>query len=180
MLSPFLQESLKSSNSLSEKLVFHMAVMRWKVNALTAEELTALNLWIDEQQKSKEQARMLPWMQEADEHDDLLFAENAHIQRYVTRALIKMADINKLRNAAILMTFHQRYRQRLRKLSDTQVLRLCSSSGALNPRRAVSQVTCKYSPCTPLLILFSLMFFLATSAGGQWRRGRHSMKSTPR
>jgi len=81
-LSPFLREALKSSPSTSEKLMFHMAAMRWKVDALTAEELDVLNLWIDEQHKSKEQARVLPWTQEADEYDDLLFVENAHIQRY--------------------------------------------------------------------------------------------------
>jgi hypothetical protein len=82
MLSPFLKEAVKST-SASEKLAFHMAVMRWKVSVLTTEELDVLHLWINEQRKLKERARVLPWEQEASEHGDTFFAENAYIQRHV-------------------------------------------------------------------------------------------------
>lgn len=61
-----------------------MAFMRWKVSILTPEELGTLQSWIEEQHKSKEQVRVVPWSQEAKEYGDSLFAENEHIQRYVT------------------------------------------------------------------------------------------------
>ena len=83
MLSPFLKEAVTTTTATSERLIFHMAVMRWKVKALTTEELDVLRSWIDEQQRSKEKVRVLPWAQEANEHSDPFFAENAHIQRYV-------------------------------------------------------------------------------------------------
>lgn len=67
--------------------MFHMAVMRWKVGALKSAKLNKLHSWIDEQQKLKEQARALPWLQEADEYADPHFAENSHIQRYVVWGL---------------------------------------------------------------------------------------------
>lgn len=80
VLSPAsLKEATKSSATHSEKLVFHMAVMRWKVNALTPNELDVLNTWIDGEQKSK---NMPPWSQEANEYGDVHFAESSHIQRY--------------------------------------------------------------------------------------------------
>ena len=60
-----------------------MAVMRWKVSTLEPDELGVLQSWINEQRKSKEQARVLPWSQEAEEYGDPLFAENTYIQRYV-------------------------------------------------------------------------------------------------
>ena len=87
MLHQFLKEAVKSSSTKSEKLVFHMAVMRWKVDAMKSAELDKLHLWIDEQQKLKEQARVLPWLQEADEYADPHFAENSHVQRYVVGGL---------------------------------------------------------------------------------------------
>ena len=83
MLHQFLREAVKSLSTKSEKLVFHMAVMRWKVDALKSAELDKLHSWIDEQQKLKEQAHALPWLQEADEYADPHFTENSHVQRYV-------------------------------------------------------------------------------------------------
>ena len=83
MLSPFLNEPVESSAPKSERFTFHVAVMRWKVNNLTPNELGVLWSWIDEQKKVKEQDRVEPWLKEAEEYGDSLFAENAHIQRYV-------------------------------------------------------------------------------------------------
>ena len=83
LLRPFLKDAVESSPSNSERLVFHMVFMRWKVEGLTPEELDELHLWIKEQQESKEQANQLPLSQEAEEYSDPLFAENSHIQRYV-------------------------------------------------------------------------------------------------
>ena len=60
-LGPFLNEAAEFSSHRYGKLTFHMAVMRWKVSKLTAEELDNLRSWVDEQHKSKEQARTLPW-----------------------------------------------------------------------------------------------------------------------
>ena len=83
LLRPFLKDAVESSPSKSERLVFHMAFMRWKVDSLTPEELDELHSWIKEQQELKEQANQLPLSQEAEEYGDPLFAENSHIQRYV-------------------------------------------------------------------------------------------------
>ena len=80
MLSPFLKEAAQSSVVRSEKFMFHMAVMRWKVGALAPEELDALRAWIHEQQNSK---NVVPWSLEADKYGDSLLAENSGIQRYV-------------------------------------------------------------------------------------------------
>ena len=79
-----MKEVAESSVPRSERLLFHMAVMKWKVSTLTPDELNVLQSWIDDQYKTKEQARLLPWAQEANEYGDTLFAENTHIQRYVT------------------------------------------------------------------------------------------------
>ena len=83
LLGPFLKEAVKSLTPKSEKFLFHMAVMRWKVDVLPPEELDFLHSWIKDQQKLKEEVRALPWSQEADEYGDPLFAENAYIQGYV-------------------------------------------------------------------------------------------------
>ena len=85
ILKPFLKEAVKTSTSTSEKLVFHMAVMRWKCSLLTTDGLTTLQDWVDEQHKSKEKIRSLPWSDEAGEHGDGLFAENTYVQSYVVQ-----------------------------------------------------------------------------------------------
>jgi hypothetical protein len=82
-LKPFLKETVKASASSSQKLLFHMAVMRWKYTLLTDTESTALHNWIDEQHMLKDQTRTLPWSEEASEHGDDLFSENLLTQRYV-------------------------------------------------------------------------------------------------
>lgn len=79
---PFLNEAAKSSTTSSEKLVFHVAVMRWKCSLLNADELATLRDWIEEQRKAKQNMQALPWSLEATEYGDELFAENNHIQRY--------------------------------------------------------------------------------------------------
>ena len=80
-LKPFLKATTKSSTTSSEKLVFHIAVMRWKCSLLTPEELAMLQDWIKKQQKDRKKAQALPWSSEAAEHGDKQFAENVHIQR---------------------------------------------------------------------------------------------------
>jgi hypothetical protein len=82
LLKPFLKEVAKSSTTSSEKLVFHVAVMRWKCSLLNPEELTTLHNWIDEQQKIRQKTQTPPWSAEANEYGDELFAENTHIQQY--------------------------------------------------------------------------------------------------
>ena len=59
-----------------------MAVMRWKCSLLNSDEITALQDWIDEQQKARRKAQGLSWSEEANEYGDNLFAENNHIQWY--------------------------------------------------------------------------------------------------
>jgi hypothetical protein len=88
MLKPFLSETAKSSSTTSEKLLFHMAVMRWKCSLLSPDERAELNSWIDHQKKSKEAARTLPWSVEAGEHGDDLFAENSYVQRLVSAPFV--------------------------------------------------------------------------------------------
>ena len=83
LLGPFLKEAAKSLTPKTERFLFHMAVMRWKADALPPEELDLLRSWIKDQQKLKGEVRVLPWSQEADEYGDPLFAENAYIQGYV-------------------------------------------------------------------------------------------------
>jgi hypothetical protein len=84
MLRPFLKETVQSSTTTSEKLLFHMAVMRWKYSRMPQGERDELQNWISEQQKSKEAARTLPWSVEASEHGDTLFTENSYLQRFVS------------------------------------------------------------------------------------------------
>jgi len=180
MLSPFLEEAVESSTSTSEKFVFHVAVMRWKVSTLADEELDVLRSWIKGQQKLKEQARVSPWMQEADEYDDALFAENAHIQRYVIRTLMTMTSVDELHKTAVSIAFHQRCKQRSMRSNGTQASKLWSSSGASNPGRAQFLVTCEPPSRTPPLPLFSLTFFLAMQLGRQSILRRHSTRSIPR
>lgn len=69
-----------------------MAVMRWKCTLLTPDERTELETWIDEQHKSKEVARTLPWSEEANEHGDQLFAENTYIQRYLVPCFVPFLE----------------------------------------------------------------------------------------
>ena len=83
MLKPFLKETVKASTSTSEKLLFHMAVMRWKYSLLTPDESAALHQWIDEQHALKDTTRALEWSEEAKEFGDCPFPENVHIQRSV-------------------------------------------------------------------------------------------------
>lgn len=86
-LKPFLNDTIKFLMSCSERLLFHMAVMRWKWTLLTPDELATLRNWIDEQQKSKGKAHAFPWSEEAGKHGDDLFAENTYIQRCVIPSL---------------------------------------------------------------------------------------------
>ena len=81
-LKPFLKETAKTSMTRSKRLMFHIAVMRWKCSLLSPEELAALQDWINEQQKARKKESELPWSSEANEYGDALFSENAHIQRY--------------------------------------------------------------------------------------------------
>lgn len=112
-LSPFLKETAGSSASRSAKLVFHMAVMRWKVSNLGPNELATLQSWIDEQRKSKEQARVLPWSQEAEEYGDPLFAENTYIQGYVRLYKLQpQTGTDELHKIAVLTISRRRYRRR--------------------------------------------------------------------
>ena len=60
MLGPFLKDTTKSSMSTSGKLLFHVAVMRWKCSLLTPDELTALQTWIEEQHKLRKGVEALP------------------------------------------------------------------------------------------------------------------------
>lgn len=71
----------------SEKLVFHIAVMRWKCSFLRPDELATLEDWINEQEKVRLKAQTLPWSAEGDEYGDGLFADNTHIQRCVALTL---------------------------------------------------------------------------------------------
>jgi hypothetical protein len=82
-LQPFLKETVSTSTTTSEMLLFHMAVMRWKCSLLPPDELTVLQNWVSEQHALKETARALPWFEEANKHGDPLFAENTFIQRSV-------------------------------------------------------------------------------------------------
>ena len=83
MLNPFIKEAVGVSTSTSQKLVFHMAVMRWKCSRLNPEELVVLKDWIGKDRKSKNKTKALPWSDEASEYSDELFAENTYIQKYV-------------------------------------------------------------------------------------------------
>ena len=85
MLKPYLKDAVRTSASTSEKLLFHMAVMRWKCSLLAPDKMTVLHNWIGEQQKLKDARRALPWSEEAFEHGDDLFAENTYIQRCIPR-----------------------------------------------------------------------------------------------
>lgn len=89
-LRPFLKEAAKSSTTSSEKLLFHIAVMRWKCSLLNSDEITTLQDWIDEQQKARRKAQGLAWSEEADEYGDDLFTENNHIQRYALSLLTEL------------------------------------------------------------------------------------------
>ena len=89
-LKPFLKDTVRTSASTSEKLLFHMAVMRWKCSLLTPDKMATLHNWIGEQQKSADAKRALPWSGEAIEHGDDLFAENTYIQRYVLICIPRM------------------------------------------------------------------------------------------
>lgn len=100
-LKPFLKEAAKASMSTSEKLVFHMAVMRWKCSLLTLDERTTLDKWIDEQRTSKEKARTLPWSEEAGEHGDELFAENVYVQRCVIQTFLLRTDTDPVFHSTI-------------------------------------------------------------------------------
>jgi hypothetical protein len=81
ILKPFLKETIKTSASSSEKLLFHMAVMCWKYNLLSPEKSTELHNWIEEQYASRDAARGIPWSDEASELGDDLFPENLYIQQ---------------------------------------------------------------------------------------------------
>ena len=129
MLKPFLNDAVKSSTSTSEKLLFHMAVMRWKYSLLNLDERTALHNWIAEQRTSKGTARALPWSEEAVEHGDDLFAENVHIQKCVFWFICR-EKVLTLYSTVALTTSHPQYRWLLRKLSDKQAGRRWSSLAA--------------------------------------------------
>ena len=101
LLRPFFKDTVKASTSTSQKLLFHVAVMRWKCSLLGPDELAVLNDWIGEQAKSKEAARALPWMTEAAEHGDDLFAENTYIQRFALSVLSSKANTNPVSSSGI-------------------------------------------------------------------------------
>lgn len=89
ILKPFLKETADAVTSTSQKLIFHMAVMRWKCSLLTSEELATVQDWIDNNQKLAEKTQALPWSMEAAEHGDDLLAENTYIQRYVAQIFFR-------------------------------------------------------------------------------------------
>lgn len=113
-LKPFLNDTIKASTSSSEKLLFHMAVMRWKCSLLTPDEVTVLHDWIDEQQRLKEKTQALPWSEEAGKHGDDVFAEN--IQRYVVLGFCRQCILT-LSSAVPLTTLHPQYRRLSKKLN---------------------------------------------------------------
>jgi hypothetical protein len=117
ILKPFLKEAVKTSTSSSEKLVFHMAVMRWKCSLLTPDELTMLQDWIDEQHKSKEKIRSLPWSDEASEHGDTLFTENTYTQWYAVQTSHREPSLT-LHPIAPSTTSHPQYSGPLRRSSN--------------------------------------------------------------
>lgn len=80
-LKPFLKDTFRASTTTSEKLLFHMAVMRWKYSLLTPSQQTAVQNWIHEEYMLKEKVQIFPWSEEACKHGDHLFAENTYIQR---------------------------------------------------------------------------------------------------
>ena len=89
MLKPFLNETAKTSSTTSEKLLFHMAVMRWKCSLLSQGERAEVHSWINDQKKLKEVVRTLPWSVEAGEHGDSLFTENSYVQRLVSAPFVE-------------------------------------------------------------------------------------------
>ena len=101
MLKPFFKETAKALTTTSEKLLFHMAVMRWKCSILSSDERAELQGWINEQHKLKETARALPWSEEATEHGDNAFAENVYVQRFVTWTLLSRTDTDPLSRSSI-------------------------------------------------------------------------------
>ena len=83
-LKPFLGKTAQARTKASEKLVFHVAVMRWKCSLLNPAELATLQDWINKQQKARQKARTLPWSAEGDEYGDKQSTENTYIQGCVT------------------------------------------------------------------------------------------------
>lgn len=101
ILKPFLKESTKTATSTSAKLVFHMAVMRWKCSLLNPNEIATLQDWIDVQHASKKKTQTLPWSEEAGEHGDEVFAENTHIQWYVVHTFLSRTSTNLVSYSSI-------------------------------------------------------------------------------
>lgn len=141
-LKPFLKDTIKTSTSTSERLVFHMAVMRWKCSLMSSDELTVLNDWIEEQHALQETARTLPWAAEAAEHGDELFAENSYIQRCVIQS-VHQEQVLTLYPTVALTTLHPRCSWPSRRLNGGRVGRRWSSSAVSNPEPEGFLVTCK-------------------------------------
>ena len=88
-LKPFLTPA-----SLTERLEFHKAVMRWKCSLLTPEEEQEHLDWIAKNLADKEEAIKRPWKAMQETGADELAKENEHIQRYVF--LLPSSMIRKL------------------------------------------------------------------------------------
>ena len=140
----FLKETTKGPASTSEKLLFHMAVMRWKCSIMAPNEHTTLHNRIKEQKSSKEAMRTLPWSVEASEHGDGLFTENTYVQWYVAKVFfVGMAA--DLYLTAALMPLQSQYKWRLRRLSDKPVGKRWSFLVVPNPEQEQFPATCKTS-----------------------------------
>ena len=146
VLKPFFKDTVKASTSTSPKLLFHIAVMRWKCSLMAPDELLVLQDWIQEQTMSKEAERAFPWLTEAAEHGDALFAENTYVQRYVLRDFVSSQCLT-LYLSVLLMTSHPQCKWLSRRLSDRPVGRLWSSLEASNPRGGQFPVICKSPDC---------------------------------
>jgi hypothetical protein len=134
LLKPFLKEAAKASTTSSEKLVFHIAVMRWKCSLLDPDELNTLQDWIDEQQTARQKAQAPPWSAEANEYGDELFAENSHIQWYALFPTYRDSTLT-LHLTVPLTIFHPLCSWPLRRSKGKRVGRRWSFSVALNPKR---------------------------------------------